>query len=139
MGSAIAIDDVSKHFKLNHARADSLKERVVNFRKANYEEFWALKDVTIHVDQGETLDREPAGGPDAAEQVDVATALVSEVEVLPHDHGPGGQAPDQHLVDELLGRLGGPVLVEADHVGGIDAVGRQELELLVQVAQQLGS
>ncbi|MGZ4676793.1 MAG: ABC transporter ATP-binding protein [Acidimicrobiia bacterium] len=55
MGSAIAIENVSKHFKLNHARADSLKERVVNFRKANYEEFWALRDVTIHVDQGETL------------------------------------------------------------------------------------
>lgn len=55
MGSAIQIDNVSKHFKLNHARADSLKERVVNFRKANYEEFWALKDVSIHVDQGETL------------------------------------------------------------------------------------
>jgi ABC-2 type transport system ATP-binding protein len=55
MGSAIQIDGVSKHFKLNHARADSLKERVVNFRKANYEEFWALKDVTIHVGEGETL------------------------------------------------------------------------------------
>ena len=55
MGAAIDIEHVSKHFKLNHARADSLKERVVNFRKANYEEFWALKDVTIHVDQGETL------------------------------------------------------------------------------------
>ena len=40
--------------QLNHARADSLKERVVNFRKANYEEFWALRDVTLHVDQGET-------------------------------------------------------------------------------------
>ena len=55
MGAAIEIEHVSKHFKLNHARADSLKERVVNFRKANYEEFWALKDVSIHVEQGETV------------------------------------------------------------------------------------
>jgi ABC-2 type transport system ATP-binding protein len=55
MGAAIEIEHVSKHFKLNHARADSLKERVVNFRKANYEEFWALRDVSIHVEQGETV------------------------------------------------------------------------------------
>ena len=34
MGAAIDIEHVSKHFKLNHARADSLKERVVNFRKS---------------------------------------------------------------------------------------------------------
>jgi ABC-2 type transport system ATP-binding protein len=55
MGAAIEIDHVSKHFKLNHARADSLKERVVNWRKASYEEFWALRDVSLQVGQGETL------------------------------------------------------------------------------------
>lgn len=55
MGAVIEIENVSKHFKLNHARADSLKERVVNFRKANYEEFWALRDVSIDVQQGETI------------------------------------------------------------------------------------
>ncbi len=55
MGSAIEIENVSKHFRLHHARADSLKERVVNFRKATHEEFWALRDVTLHVDQGETV------------------------------------------------------------------------------------
>ena len=55
MGAAIEIEQVSKHFRLNHARADSVKERVVNWRKPSYEEFWALRDVTLHVDQGETL------------------------------------------------------------------------------------
>ena len=55
MGSAIEILNVSKHFRLNHARADSLKERVINFRRGNSEEFWALRDVTIHVEQGETV------------------------------------------------------------------------------------
>jgi ABC-2 type transport system ATP-binding protein len=55
MASAIEIDDVSKHFKLNHARADSLKERVINFRKSNYDEFWALRDVTITVEEGQTV------------------------------------------------------------------------------------
>jgi ABC-2 type transport system ATP-binding protein len=55
MGAAIEIDHVSKHFRLNHARADSLKERVVNLRKSTHEEFWALRDVSFQVDQGETL------------------------------------------------------------------------------------
>ncbi len=55
MGAAIDIEHVSKQFRLNHARADSLKERVVNWRKPSHEEFWALRDVTLHVDQGETL------------------------------------------------------------------------------------
>ncbi|MBK5289942.1 MAG: ATP-binding cassette domain-containing protein, partial [Acidimicrobiia bacterium] len=55
MGGVIEIDHVSKHFKLNHARADSLKERVINLRKASYEEFWALSDVSIEVQQGETI------------------------------------------------------------------------------------
>ena len=55
MGSAIEIEHVSKHFKLHHARADSLKERVISFRKATHEEFWALRDISLHVDQGETV------------------------------------------------------------------------------------
>ena len=55
MGSVIEIENVSKHFKLNHQRADSPKERVINFRKTTHEEFWALRDVTIHVEQGETV------------------------------------------------------------------------------------
>jgi ABC-2 type transport system ATP-binding protein len=55
MGAAIEIDHVSKHFRLNHARADSLKERVINLRRTTHEEFWALRDVSLAVDQGETL------------------------------------------------------------------------------------
>ncbi len=55
MTNVIEIDHVSKHFKLNHARADSLKERVVNFRKSSYEEFWALRDVSITVESGRTM------------------------------------------------------------------------------------
>ena len=46
--------------------------------------------------------------------------------------------PDQHLVDELLGRLRGPLLVEVHDVGGVDAGGGEQLELLVEVAQQAG-
>jgi ABC-type polysaccharide/polyol phosphate transport system, ATPase component len=55
MATAIEINNVSKHFRLNHARADSLKERVINFRHTTHDEFWALRDVTIQVEQGETV------------------------------------------------------------------------------------
>ncbi len=55
MGAAIEIVGVSKRFKLNHERADSLKERVVQFRRPTHEDFWALRDIDLHVDQGETV------------------------------------------------------------------------------------
>lgn len=50
----IRVDDVSKTFRLYHERVMSLKERVVNLRRARYEEFWALKDVSLAIERGET-------------------------------------------------------------------------------------
>jgi len=57
MGSnyAVEINDVSKMFKLYHENVRSLKEKVLFFNKRGYEEFWALKDVSINVKPGETL------------------------------------------------------------------------------------
>ena len=56
MGAAIEIVGVSKRFKLNHERADSMKERFVQLRRrSTHEEFWALRDIDLHVDQGETV------------------------------------------------------------------------------------
>jgi ABC-type polysaccharide/polyol phosphate transport system ATPase subunit len=57
MGSnyAVEIIDISKMFKLYHENVRSLKEKVLFFNKRGYEEFWALKDIDIHVDEGETL------------------------------------------------------------------------------------
>ena len=42
----------------------------------------------------------------------VPLAAVAEVEVLPHHHQPGPEGVDQHLLDEVLGRLVGPSPVE---------------------------
>ena len=53
--NAIEVQDLSKRFKLYHEKATSLKERVVNFRKNAYEDFWALKDVSFEVKEGETV------------------------------------------------------------------------------------
>lgn len=52
---AVSVEQVSKTFRLYHERATSLKERVVNRRRAEYEEFWALRDVTLDVSTGQTF------------------------------------------------------------------------------------
>ena len=54
MSAAIAVEGVSKRFRLYHERPTTLKERLVSFRKARYELFWALKDVSLQIGQGET-------------------------------------------------------------------------------------
>jgi ABC-2 type transport system ATP-binding protein len=51
---AVAVENVSKKFRLYHERASSLKERIVNRRKTAYEEFWALRDIRIDINTSET-------------------------------------------------------------------------------------
>ena len=52
--TAVSVQNISKTFRLYHERAYSLKERVVNRRRARYEQFWALRDVSIEIPSGET-------------------------------------------------------------------------------------
>src|SRR3546814_18556577 len=73
------------------------------------------------------------------EELDVASALVAEVEVLPHDHDLGAEAPDEDLPDEVLSGLLRAGLVEGDHQAPVDARGGQQLELLVEVGEQTRS
>jgi ABC-type polysaccharide/polyol phosphate transport system ATPase subunit len=51
---AVRVSGVSKTFRLYHERASSLKERIVNRRRAAYEEFWALKDISLEIHTSET-------------------------------------------------------------------------------------
>ena len=69
MGAAIEIEHVSKHFQLNHERADSLKERVVNFRKAELR--GVLGAAGRRPARGPGRDRRPAR-PQRVGQVDAA-------------------------------------------------------------------
>jgi ABC-type polysaccharide/polyol phosphate transport system ATPase subunit len=55
MAYAVEVIDVSKMFKLYHENVRSLKEKVLFFRKRGYEKFWALEDIDINVEGGETL------------------------------------------------------------------------------------
>jgi ABC-2 type transport system ATP-binding protein len=54
VGAAVRVESVSKEFRLYHDRAMSLKERIVNFRPRKYEQFWALRDVSLEIAHGET-------------------------------------------------------------------------------------
>jgi ABC-2 type transport system ATP-binding protein len=54
MTTAVSIEKVSKRFRLYHERASSVKERVVNRRRMAFEEFYALKDVSLEIGTSET-------------------------------------------------------------------------------------
>lgn len=52
---AISIDHVWKNFRMYHERNQFVKAAILRGRRARYEEFWALKDVTFDVPHGSTL------------------------------------------------------------------------------------
>jgi ABC-2 type transport system ATP-binding protein len=56
VGAAIEVLGVSKRFRLYHeGRPTSLKERVLRAGRTRHEDFWALRDVDLAVEQGETM------------------------------------------------------------------------------------
>ncbi|MPM95345.1 hypothetical protein SDC9_142499 [bioreactor metagenome] len=85
-----------------------------------------------HVDRG---DLEPAPA-ELAQGVDVTGGEVAEPEVLPH-HDPGRGQRQQDGGDEVLGGLLGERLGEGDHLHPVGAGAAQQLDPLVEVAQQL--
>ena len=52
--AAIVVDGVSKRFRLYHERNRSLKAAVLRGGRARYEEFWALRDVSLEIEEGKT-------------------------------------------------------------------------------------
>ncbi len=53
--SAVVVDNVSKKFRLYRDRNDSLKIALLRGRRAQYEEFWALRDVSFEIPRGSTF------------------------------------------------------------------------------------
>jgi ABC-type polysaccharide/polyol phosphate transport system ATPase subunit len=51
---AVVIDHLSKRFRLYHDRNQSLKAAVMRRGRARYEEFWALRDVSLEIAEGTT-------------------------------------------------------------------------------------
>ena len=52
--SAVVCEEVWKSFRIYHQRSNSLKERVIT-RRNHFEEFWALKDISLEIPHGATL------------------------------------------------------------------------------------
>ncbi len=55
MGVAIEVEGVSKRFRLYHEKYMTLKERVIHLGNLPFEEFWALRDVSLEISEGETV------------------------------------------------------------------------------------
>ena len=51
---AITVEHLSKRFRLYHDRNQSLKAAVMRGGRARYEEFWALRDISLEIAEGVT-------------------------------------------------------------------------------------
>jgi lipopolysaccharide transport system ATP-binding protein len=56
--TAIIVDKISKRFKIPHEKKTTVFQNIVGVikRQFDYEEFWALKDVSFEIKKGETFD-----------------------------------------------------------------------------------
>ena len=55
MSAAITVDGVWKNFRLYHERNRFIKAAILRGRRARYEEFWALNDVSFEIPHGATF------------------------------------------------------------------------------------
>jgi ABC-2 type transport system ATP-binding protein/lipopolysaccharide transport system ATP-binding protein len=54
-GSAISVRNVSKRFKLYTDKPSDLKQLATRMSRARFEEFWALRDISLEVPKGESF------------------------------------------------------------------------------------
>ncbi len=52
---AVSVENVSKSFRIYHERNQSLKAAVMRRKRSSFEEFWALREVTLEIAQGKTF------------------------------------------------------------------------------------
>jgi ABC-2 type transport system ATP-binding protein len=53
--TAIVVENVAKKFRLSAHKIRSIKEGVLRFGRTQYEDFWALKELSLTVDEGTTI------------------------------------------------------------------------------------
>jgi ABC-2 type transport system ATP-binding protein len=52
---AISIEGVSKYFRLYHEKNQYLKSTLLTGRRARYDQYWALRDITFDIEKGSTF------------------------------------------------------------------------------------
>ncbi len=55
MAAAVEIEAVSKRFRLYHEKFTSLKERILHGGRVPFEDFWALRDIDLRIETGESV------------------------------------------------------------------------------------
>ncbi len=55
MEPTIRVDGLSKRFRIYHQRSETLKEVLVDRRRSRFEEFWAVNDISLEINEGETF------------------------------------------------------------------------------------
>jgi len=78
---AVRVENVSKRFRLYHERNQSLKAAMMRGGRAKYDEFWALKDVSLEVPTGTTFGLIGQNGSGKS------TLLKCMAKILRPDHG----------------------------------------------------
>src|SRR5436190_7945367 len=53
--TAIAVENVSKKFRLSSHKIRSIKEGALRLGRTSYEDFWALKEISLTIEAGETI------------------------------------------------------------------------------------
>ena len=95
--------------------------------------------VRLGRDEAEADHLETEVGAHPLEQRDVAAAAMPEVEVGADHDEPGAEQADEHLVDEVLGRLLAASLVELEDAHDVEERRADEqLELVVERREQRG-
>ncbi len=78
---AVQVREVSKTFRLHRDRNQTLKAAILHRKRADYEEFWALKDVSLDVPVGTTFGLIGENGSGKS------TLLKCMAQILRPDHG----------------------------------------------------
>lgn len=52
MEPTIRVDGLSKRFRIYHQRSETLKEVLVDRRRSRFEEFWAVNDISLEINEG---------------------------------------------------------------------------------------
>jgi ABC-2 type transport system ATP-binding protein len=84
---AIVARGVGKRFRLYHQRATSLKERVLQTRRAASEDLWALRDVDLDIAKGETVGLIGPNGSGKSTLLKVLSGILRETTGTVEVHG----------------------------------------------------